>query len=329
MGDSQQTNSRFHKPLFVVMAALGAILMVKPGHDGDSFLGQNSGPSSDGQKHTVVLKPHPTKLATLPAFIPVEEKKELRIPPTLRTEPQPLKTPVNKATINPVEQGTVATPALRKQETVVTSPENRATASASFTAPAKGEEKTATLTKTAPNSSLKARTTLASGFQGLVGIEKVYEHVTDMPGYCSVDLKNGQVCLNEDYVSAQIHKSYFILTKAAQVNEAQAKIIIDTAPSNADLTKAGIIIVQSDKLDEMGNLLLSVVYSDKGITSTWYDPANGVPTQRHIAHKDKPFIEEQYVALIGKWVPAKTPEAGKNTDLRIGSAAPALTANME
>jgi hypothetical protein len=36
----------------------------------------------------------------------------------------------------------------------------------------------------------------------------------------------------------------------------------------------------------MGRLLLSVVYSDKGTTSTWYDPETGIETQRQIANKD-------------------------------------------
>lgn len=319
-------------------AILALVLTYKPGHDGDIGLGLTSGPVSKGQNLIDVASKkslHHIKLATLPFFqtsVPVEqvvkktttvpaltpapEKKELKIAPVARPEPVLVKsTPVNDTPMNPVVQGSKDEPSKIKRKPIFASAETKGGAvvgreSASFVPPKQNEA-------------------FSSVFRGATGSEKVYQIVVDSPAYCMENIKPGQNCPEYSYVDAQIHTTHFILTKTAQVTPDQAKIIIVAATSNDDLNKAGIIVVQDDKHDQMGNLLLSVVYSNGGSTSTWYDPATHVPTQRHIAFKDKPLVEEQYAASTGKWVALKPLDAGKNADLRIGSPASTLTAGME
>ena len=322
MGDSKHTN-RFNKPVVVGIATLGLIMALRTSQDGDIGLGFDSGafaamPVSQilnkaaNRDAPLQITPPPVTPLTVVATAQKTEKE-----PVIQGQRIATALPAKGPAIVQSEKSEALTPAAKPVKFVKTA------TTALATKPANADISSRQPLTTA--SPAKSATSLASGFQGLAGTETVYEHVSDKPAYCILGLKPGEICPDEGMVAAQIHKTYFVLDQTAKINAAQARTIIETSLSNLDLTKAGIIIVQHDKLDEMGRLMLSVVESAKGTTSTWYNPETGIETQRQIANKGGAYIYEQYSAATGKWSPVKDKSGD---DLRIEPSAPKLTAGM-
>ncbi len=317
-------NSHINKPIAVSMAALAMILMLRPGQDGDIGPGFTSGAFAAVPVSDILNKI--AKQEIQPQIIPPAVPPLTVVATAQKTEKEPVKqgqrTPATVSTDGPaiVKSEQQDAPVLAVKSVKPTQAET-----AGLMAKAGSEDQTL---KNQPRTTAPAGkpvTILASQFSGLAGTETVYEHVSDKPAYCILGLKPGEICPDEGMVAAQIHKTYFLLDKTTKINATQAKAILDVAVSNSELTKAGIVIVQHDKLDEMGRLMLSVVESAKGTTSTWYDSETGIETQRQIANKGGAYTYEQYDATTAKWSPVKDKSGD---DLRIGPSAPTLTAGM-
>lgn len=327
MGDAKHAN-RFNKPVVVGIATLGLVMALRTGQDGDFGPGFSSGAFAAVPISEIMNKVANRNIKSQiapPPVTPVTVVAQVQKPEN-EPENEPVKQGQRTAMILPTQEGPAIVQSTKSEAPpLATKPVKfvKTETAALMTKPASADRSSRQPLTTA--SAAKPATSLASGFQGLAGNETVYEHVTDKPAYCMLGLKDGEVCPEEGIVAPQIHKTFFILSKTAQINADQAMTIIGTALSNLDLTKAGIIVVQSDKFDEMGRLMLSVVNSDKGSSSTWYNPETGIETQRQIANKGGAYTYEQYSAANKTWSPVKDKSGD---DLRVGPSAPTLTAGM-